>query len=272
MPVMESKAADVFAFGMFAVEVFTGKIPFEEQKNEAAVLRISQGGRPEMPENSRVMGLTVEVWNVLESCWRQDPKKRPTMGEVARRWEKFVGEDDVLNALPECVQTNLVISTSSSIQFPTFCNWFRVREYVAEKGETPSRRRVKTTAIPSLQEKAEPRFRSLSENPGLRTIPKLGRLRTGSRVVKAGTGLGAIPQSPDSNFQQTPNSEVAQQHPKVVSQPETQVFDPPPSESVVPRGCQIPMLKYVHNSTEGQENVLRDHVISCNWILFRMPL
>ena len=46
MPVMESKAADVFAFGMFAVEVFTGKIPFEEQKNKAVVLRISRGGRP----------------------------------------------------------------------------------------------------------------------------------------------------------------------------------------------------------------------------------
>ena len=102
---MESKAADVFAFGMFAVEVFTGKIPFEEQKNEAVVLRISQGGRPEMPENPRAIGLTVEMWNVFESCWRQNPKNRPTAEEVVRRWGKFVGDDDVLNALPECVQT-----------------------------------------------------------------------------------------------------------------------------------------------------------------------
>ena len=100
MPVMESKAADVFAFGMFAVEVFTGKIPFEEQKNEAVVLRISQGGRPEMPGNAQAMGLTVEIWNLLESCWRQDPKKRPSMGEVVRRWQKFVGDGGDLAVFP----------------------------------------------------------------------------------------------------------------------------------------------------------------------------
>ena len=96
MPVIESKAADVFAFGMLAVEVFTGKIPFEEQKNEAVVLRISQGDRPEMPGNARDIGLTPEIWDLLERCWRQDPKKRPAMRDVVRRWQKFVGYDDHL--------------------------------------------------------------------------------------------------------------------------------------------------------------------------------
>ena len=90
MPVMESKAADVFAFAMLAVEVFTGKMPFEEQKNEAVVLRISQGGRPAMPVNVREIGLTVEMWGVIESCWQQMPKKRPTMSEVVKKWQKFV--------------------------------------------------------------------------------------------------------------------------------------------------------------------------------------
>jgi len=90
MPVVESKAADVFAFGMFAVEVFTGKIPFEDQKNEAVVLRISRGGRPEMPGDAQAVGLTDEMWKVLESCWQQNPKRRPTMEEVVRRWQRFV--------------------------------------------------------------------------------------------------------------------------------------------------------------------------------------
>ena len=108
MPVVESKAADVFAFGMFAVEVFTGKIPFEGQKNEAVVLRISKGGRPEMPENAQATGLTLEIWNLLESCRLQDPKKQPTMRDVVRRWQKFVGENDDLTVLPGCV----VISAS----------------------------------------------------------------------------------------------------------------------------------------------------------------
>ena len=120
VPVMESKAADVFAFGMFAVEVFTGKLPFGAQKNEAVVLRISQGGRPEFPANAQAIGLTVEIWNLLQSCWKQDPKKRPTMAEVVRRWQRFVGDDDDLAAFPKCVRATLVISTSPSIRFSTF--------------------------------------------------------------------------------------------------------------------------------------------------------
>jgi serine/threonine protein kinase len=119
MPVMESKAADVFAFGMFAVEVFTGKIPFEEQKNEAVVLRISRGGRPEMPENAQVVGLTSEMWKLLESCWQQNPKKRPTMEEVVKRWQKFVENNGGSNGVIECVQITLVIRISSSVPFST---------------------------------------------------------------------------------------------------------------------------------------------------------
>ena len=109
MPVMESKAADVFAFGMFVVEVFTGKMPFEEQKNEAVLLRISRGGRPEMPENAQAVGLTGEIWKLLERCWQQNPKKRPTMAEVVRRWQMFVENDDSGGGATECVQITLVI-------------------------------------------------------------------------------------------------------------------------------------------------------------------
>ena len=100
---MKSKAADVFAFAMFAVEVFTGKVPFEEQKNEAVVLRISRGGRPELPANAQAVGLTGEIWKLLESCWQQNPKKRPTMEEVVRIWQKFVQYNDGDNYVTECV-------------------------------------------------------------------------------------------------------------------------------------------------------------------------
>ena len=115
MPVMESKAADVFAFGMFAVEVFTGKIPFDEQKNEAVVLQISRGGRPTMPPNAQAVGLTGEMWKLLESCWQQNPKKRPTMEEVVRRWETFVEHDDDNDIITECVQITQVIQALSQL-------------------------------------------------------------------------------------------------------------------------------------------------------------
>ena len=111
MPVIESKPADIFAFAMVAVEVFTGKIPFEEQRNEAVVLRISQGGRPAMSVNSRDVGLTDEMWGVLESCWQQNPKKRPGVGEVAKRWQRSVASTDNDDEfIPLCVRTILTMT------------------------------------------------------------------------------------------------------------------------------------------------------------------
>ena len=117
-PTLESKAADVFAFAMFAIEVFTGKIPFEERKNEAVVLRISEGSRPKMPRNAQAVGLTAEVWGILRSCWQQNPKKRPTMQEVVRKWQGCVRNDENVNVSPEYVQIPLVISALAPSQTP----------------------------------------------------------------------------------------------------------------------------------------------------------
>ena len=104
MPVMESKAGDIFAFGMLGVEVFTGKIPFEGLRNEVVLLHISRGSRPEMPRNAHAVGLTVEMWKVLESCWQQNPKKRPEMREVVKKWEGFVEDGGELIIFSEFVQ------------------------------------------------------------------------------------------------------------------------------------------------------------------------
>ena len=121
MPVMKSKPADIFAFGMFAIEVFTGKIPFEEQKNEAVVLRISQGGRPTMPVNSRDVGLTDEMWGILESCWQQTPKKRPEVGEVARRWQRSVASTKSNGGfIPLCVR---IIPTTVTLCLAPYSNF-----------------------------------------------------------------------------------------------------------------------------------------------------
>ena len=43
-----------------------------------------------MPDNAQAVGLTDEIWKILESCWQQNPKKRPTMEEVVRRWQNLV--------------------------------------------------------------------------------------------------------------------------------------------------------------------------------------
>ena len=109
MPATVSKAADVFAFGMLAVEVFTGKIPFEGQKNKAAEVQISQGGRPERPRNARTVGLTEGMWKLIEDCWQQDPRTRPGMEKVVRRLEACIADSDGDSIVRECVQITVLI-------------------------------------------------------------------------------------------------------------------------------------------------------------------
>jgi len=105
---VESKPADVFAFAMFAVEVFTGEIPFKNRRNEAVALSILQGNRPEMPRDSQTVGLTDEMRNLLRSCWQPDPTSRPTVEELVGRWQEFVGcsngDSSIDNAVGRCVQ------------------------------------------------------------------------------------------------------------------------------------------------------------------------
>ena len=90
---MESKAADVFAFAMLAVEIYTGKVPFPEQPPAMAASRVLKGERPEMPEDAVRLGLTTEIREFLERCWDQNPGKRPTTKEVVKKWQRFVDRE-----------------------------------------------------------------------------------------------------------------------------------------------------------------------------------
>ena len=86
-PLTESKPADVFAFAMLAVEVYTGELPFGDIPNEQAVLKIFNRERPSKPAAEE---LTEDMWKFVKRCWGQRPKKRPTIDEVVRIWEGFV--------------------------------------------------------------------------------------------------------------------------------------------------------------------------------------
>ena len=118
MLVLEAKPADVFAFAMLAVEIFTDKVPLEELKNEAVVPWILEGGRPKMPESARAVGLTGEMWQLLESCWRHNPETRPNMEEVVRRWQKFGEHNGGDDLTAECVQ----IAITSYLAFDFILN------------------------------------------------------------------------------------------------------------------------------------------------------
>ena len=84
-----TEQADIFAFAMLDVEVFTGELPFGDVRHETAILMIAQGQRPEKPRGAEISGLTTEIWKFTQRCWHQNPAKRPRIGAVVAAWQSF---------------------------------------------------------------------------------------------------------------------------------------------------------------------------------------
>ncbi|KAI6045735.1 kinase-like domain-containing protein, partial [Pisolithus marmoratus] len=84
--------ADVWAFGMTALELFTGKVPFHDTRSPVNVIaRIVRGQLPDYPsKRSTCSRLTNKWWQICSSCWKPDPPLRPTMLQIV---EMIVGAE-----------------------------------------------------------------------------------------------------------------------------------------------------------------------------------
>ncbi|KAI6028686.1 kinase-like domain-containing protein [Pisolithus orientalis] len=84
--------ADVWAFGLTALELFTGEVPFHDTRNVANVVNRIMGGQlPQRPRNkSTGSRLTNKWWQICSLCWKPDPPLRPTMLQIV---EMIVGAE-----------------------------------------------------------------------------------------------------------------------------------------------------------------------------------
>ena len=87
---VESKPADIFAFGMLVIEVLTGKPPFEGCSEPGAACKILRGDRPELAQNAGDVDLTDPMRDLIKRCWHENPTERPEIGEVVTMWEGFL--------------------------------------------------------------------------------------------------------------------------------------------------------------------------------------
>lgn len=75
--------ADVWAFGMTALELFTRRAPFHGLKHVQVISRIMKGLLPDLPEaESTYSRLTEKWWQICSLCWKYDPSQRPTMLQI----------------------------------------------------------------------------------------------------------------------------------------------------------------------------------------------
>lgn len=81
-----TKAIDIYAFGMLAYEVFSGRVPFYDRRTAAAVFAvITTNERPPRPAHQE---LSDELWEMIEKCWQKDPSQRPAIQEIVVFLEK----------------------------------------------------------------------------------------------------------------------------------------------------------------------------------------
>ncbi|KAJ7789032.1 kinase-like domain-containing protein [Mycena olivaceomarginata] len=75
--------SDIYAFGMTLYELYTGNNPLSGIAHTdfiELVFRLEI--RPERPDHNDVPTLSDPLWTLAEQCWLQDPKARPSAGQV----------------------------------------------------------------------------------------------------------------------------------------------------------------------------------------------
>ncbi|KAK7060772.1 hypothetical protein VNI00_000504 [Paramarasmius palmivorus] len=78
---------DIYAFACMILEIMTGNPPFAELSDGAVLLKVVHGVRPERP----VSGWCPDViWDLVEQCWDQDPRKRPLADAVYQYFEELI--------------------------------------------------------------------------------------------------------------------------------------------------------------------------------------
>ena len=83
-----TKYSDCYALGMVIYEVLSGMVPFCKCGHYLVVVKVLAGEHPGRPEGILGAWFTDRVWEVLERCWTQQPRNRPSIDDVLRCLEK----------------------------------------------------------------------------------------------------------------------------------------------------------------------------------------
>ncbi|EEB91595.1 hypothetical protein MPER_10021, partial [Moniliophthora perniciosa FA553] len=79
---------DIYAYACTILEIMTGEHPFAEIPLEPAVaVAVARGRRPAKPTKPKQGWCPQNIWELVESCWEQDPDERPSANDIHRYLE-----------------------------------------------------------------------------------------------------------------------------------------------------------------------------------------
>ncbi|KAG6917277.1 hypothetical protein DXG01_003225 [Tephrocybe rancida] len=93
LTVHNTEMSDVFAWACLCFEIFTGHIPFHNIHSATTVaIRIVQGSVPSKPKVLQ-HGLNESIWELMEQCWKYEPRARPDISAIVKRLRREVNQD-----------------------------------------------------------------------------------------------------------------------------------------------------------------------------------
>lgn len=157
-----SEASDVYAYSMIVYQIMSGRSPFEGIKNSYNLfVKISTGYRPQ------IEGVPDVYKELIEKCWSQDPKERPSFDEIVdelindRRYidelEGLIDEDQFLTYVDyiENYETTFDINCKKSIHLSTFLDMKKSKNTDSNELEEESHAQTKSEEFDEITEAKE---------------------------------------------------------------------------------------------------------------------
>ena len=96
---------DVYSYAMVLYEMLCEMVPFEGRDPVKVMSDVVNGQRPKLPKKEP------ELCSLIEACWDQDPKKRPSFPKIYKRliggeflWEGT--NEKALKAMKKLIKTS----------------------------------------------------------------------------------------------------------------------------------------------------------------------
>ncbi|KAK7054735.1 hypothetical protein VNI00_003198 [Paramarasmius palmivorus] len=206
-----SKPSDVYAFAMCAFEIFTSAPPWGVLPEKHIIRMVChEDVRPDRPEYSwsvRV-GMTDQMWDIIEESWHKEARLRPTFDIIVRMWQ--AAREGTIRSQSDRGKTTSTPSRRLRVQNPTSPGPDDEHDYSEDLKKQPLPSSSKKTAFDDVTppSSSKPTVQVFGEqvrplNVKVRSAPQSDEVRS--------YGLQPYPVSPPEDGYQTASQHLLRQ-------------------------------------------------------------